>query len=215
MAVLEDPNTGNMAFVDASKNALRATLRPFELTGYFAFGTQSGALTGVAANGPVFSLRNAAGNGELVLVRHIGLGFLTTTAFTTPQAVDYGLLFARSFTASDSGGTAVSITGNNAKVRTSLATPNSIDARIAAAAALTTGTRTIDTNALAQLGAWSGGAGQGLVPVPNNLWDQYTGDQLIVLAPNEGLVITNLTAMGAAGVVRLYVNIEFAIAAAF
>ena len=34
----------------------------------------------------------------------------------------------------------------------------------------------------------------GLVPVQNNLWDQYTGDQLIVLAPNEGLVITNLTA---------------------
>ena len=38
MAVLEAPNTGNMAFVDAAKNALRAMLRPFELTGYFAFG---------------------------------------------------------------------------------------------------------------------------------------------------------------------------------
>ena len=70
MAVLEDPNTGSMAAVDASKLALRTSLRPFELTGYFAFGAQSGALTGVAANGPVFSLRNAAGNSELVLVRH-------------------------------------------------------------------------------------------------------------------------------------------------
>ena len=64
MAVLEDPNTGSMAAVDASKSALRASLRPFELTGYSAFGAQSGALTGVAANGPVFSLRNAAGNGD-------------------------------------------------------------------------------------------------------------------------------------------------------
>jgi hypothetical protein len=53
------------------------------------------------------------------------------------------------------------------------------------------------------------------VPVQNNLWDQCTGDQPIVLAPNEGLVIATLTAMGAAGVVRLYVNIEFAIAAGF
>ena len=215
MAVLEDPNTGSMAAVDASKLALRASLRPFELTGYFAFGVQSGALTGVAANGPVFSLRNAAGNGELVLVRHIGIGFLTTTAFTTAQIVDYGLFFARSFTASDSGGTAISIAGNNTKVRTSLVAPNSMDARVATTAALTAGTRTLDTNALAQIGAWSGGAGQGLVPVQNNLWDQYTGDQLIVLAPNEGLVIANLTAMGAAGVIRLYVNVEFAIAAAF
>jgi hypothetical protein len=59
VAVSEDPNSGNMAFVDAAKNALRAMLRPFELTGYFAFGAQSGALTGVAANGPVFSVRNA------------------------------------------------------------------------------------------------------------------------------------------------------------
>jgi hypothetical protein len=36
-----------------------------------------------------------------------------------------------------------------------------------------------------------------------------------VLAANEGLVITNLTAMGAAGVVGLYANVEFAVAAAF
>lgn len=35
------------------------------------------------------------------------------------------------------------------------------------------------------------------------------------LAPNEGLVIANLTAMGAAGVVRLNVNMEFAVAGAF
>ena len=92
-------------------------------------------------------------------------------------------------------------------------TPNR--GRIAAAAALTAGTRTLDVNAPAQIGAWSGGAGQGLVPVQNNLWDQYTGDQLIVLAPNEGLVIANLTAIGAAGVIRLYVNVEFAVAASF
>lgn len=121
-----------------------------------------------------------------MLVRHIGIGFLTTTAFTTAQIGDYGLFFARSFTASNSGGTAFSIAGNNTKVRTSLVAPNAMDARIATTATLTAGTRTLDTKALAQIGAWSGGVGQGLVPVQNNLWDQYTGDQLIVLAPNEG-----------------------------
>ncbi len=56
---------------------------------------------------------------------------------------------------------------------------------------------------------------KGIVPVQNNLWDQYTGDQFIVLAPNEGLAIANLTAMGSAGVVRFYFNIEFATASAF
>ena len=90
-----------------------------------------------------------------------------------------------------------------------------MDSRIATTAALAAGTRTLDTNALAQIGAWSGGTGQGLVPVQNNFWDQYTGNQLIVVAPNEGLIIANLTAMGASGVVRLYANVEFAIASAF
>ena len=32
----------------------------------------------------------------------------------------------------------------------------------------------------------------------NSLWDYYAGDQPIVPEPTEGLVITNLTAMGAA-----------------
>jgi hypothetical protein len=36
-----------------------------------------------------------------------------------------------------------------------------------------------------------------------------------VLAPNEGLVIANVTTIGAADVVRLYVHIEFAIAGSF
>jgi len=44
MAVLEDPNTGSMAAVDASKRALRASPSPFELSGYFAFGAQFGRL---------------------------------------------------------------------------------------------------------------------------------------------------------------------------
>lgn len=54
-----------------------------------------------------------------------------------------------------------------------------------------------------------------IVPVRNNLWDQYTGRRLIVLAPNAGLVIANLTATGAARVVRLYVNMELAAAVSF
>ena len=37
----------------------------------------------------------------------------------------------------------------------------------------------------------------------------------MVLAQNEGLVVTNLIAMGAAGVINLSVNIEFAEATSF
>lgn len=41
------------------------------------------------------------------------------------------------------------------------------------------------------------------------------GEEAPCGAPNEGLVIGNLTAMGAVGMVRLYVNIEFAITSSF
>jgi hypothetical protein len=216
MAVLEDPNSGALAYVDTTMKALRASLRPFELTGAFGIAAQSGALTGVAAGGAVFSLRNNAGNGELFVVRRLGVGFLTTTAFTTAQAIDFGAYVARNFTVSDSAGTAIALTGNNQKLRTSHAVPNSADCRISAAAALTAGVRTLDPQPIGVVAGWAGGVGQGIIsPFTCNLWDQYSGDHQLVLAPNEGLIIAPITAMGAAGVGRLYVNAEIAVVASY
>jgi hypothetical protein len=176
----------------------------------------SGALTGVAAGGAVFSLRNNAGNGEFFVVRRLGVGFLTTTAFTTAQAIDFGAYVARSFTASDSGGTAIALTGSNQKLRTAHTAPNAADARISATGALTAGTRTLDAQPIGVVAGWAGGVGQGVIsPFTANLWDQYAGDHQLVLAPNEGLIIAPLTAMGAAGVGRLYVNAELAVVASY
>lgn len=199
--------------VDPSHQAAHSTLFPYEALAWGSIGAQSGALTTVAAAGGVFSLRNTSTN--LIAIRRIGVGFIATTAFTTAQIVDYGLFIARGFTAADSGGTSVVVSAsNNTKFRTSLAVPN-IDARIATTAALTVGTRTLDANSVAQIGGWSGALGVGIAPTPNNLHTHDTGDHPIILAANEGIVIENLTVMGAAGVGRLYVNIEFAELAAF
>jgi hypothetical protein len=199
--------------VDATFRARRVTIRPPEVLSWISVGASSGALTGAAANSAVFSLRNIGTN--LLIVRRVGVGFITTTAFTTAQIVDYGLMVARSFTVSDSGGTAITITGNNCKHRTSLATPSSLDCRISSTAALGAGTKTLDSNHLSQVGQWSGAAGAALQPAPNNLSSQDTGDYPVVLAQNEGINVMNLTAMGAAGVIKLYVNIEFAEATSY
>lgn len=216
MAVIEDPASGNTLSVDPSKLAARVNLRPIELTGQFGIGAQSGALAGVAAGAPLFSLRNGGGNGEVFVVRRVGLGFITTAAFTTAQVVDFGLYAARGCTASDSGGTQVSFAGSNQKLRTSLVAPNGCDARISAAVALTAGTRTLDPVPLGQVGFFSNAAGAALTqPWTANLWDQYAGDHQIVLAPNEGLVVVAMTAFGAAGVGRLYLNVEFAVAGSY
>ena len=82
------------------------------------------------------------------------------------------------------------------------------DLRIAAAAALTAGTRTLETSALAIMAGSSTGVGTGLAP--SLLLAHDASDYPIVLAANEGIVINNLIAMGAVGVINLFVNVEFA-----
>lgn len=213
MAIQLQGFSGVVPEVDTTFRANRTTIRPQEILGWLSVGAQSGALTGAAANSAVFSFRNLASNP--IIVRRVGVGFITTTIFTTAQAVDFGLLVARSFTVSDSGGTAIALTANNCKHRTSLAALTSIDCRISTTAALTAGTKTLDTNHLAQNGAWSGVAGTGLAVVANNLLSHDTGDYPLVLATNEGFNIMSLTALGAAGVIRLYVNMELAEATAY
>lgn len=203
-------NSAILAEVDPAFDAMRVSLRPTEMLSWLSVAAQSGALTGAAANSTVFSFRNISSN--LVAVRRVGVGFIATTGFTAAQVVDFGLLFARAFTASDSAQTAIALTGSNTKVRTSLGALTSVDCRISNTAAVTVGTRTLDTNHLGMNGGYAGAAAAGVILAPSqdNLFSHNAGDHPIILAQNEGIVITNITAMGAAGVGRLYVNMELA-----
>jgi hypothetical protein len=205
--------SGIDADVDTTFKAVRVTMRPMEVTSWLSIGSQTGLLTTVAAAGAIFSLRQIAAT--LLIVRRLGVGFVCTTAFTTAQRVDYGAIVARAFSTSDSGGTPIALTGNNAKVRTSLGALTSVDCRIATTAALTAGTKTLDTNTVAQTGGWVGAAGGGVAPSPNNLIQHDTGDYPLVLAINEGLNVQNLTLMGAVGVGVGYINMEVAEATAY
>lgn len=206
MAIQVQGNGGTTTEVDTTFRAMRVTLRPTELIGYYTFGGVSGALTGVAANGAVFSLRNTGSN--LLLVRRISMGFITTTAFTTAQGLSYGLIRANSFTASDSGGTSLFVAGSN-KHRTAFTNITSApDIRISSTAALTAGTRTLETVNMGVVGGSSTGVGTGMPT--EDILEQDSGDYPMTLAQNEGLVITNLIAMGAAGVIQLRVSVELA-----
>lgn len=211
MALQVQGNGGTVQEVDSTFRAARVTLRPTELIGYYSISGASGALTGVAAAGPVYSFRNTGSN--LLLVRRVTIGFVTTTAFTAAQGLDYQLVRATSFTASDTGGTALYTAGQN-KHRTSFTNITSApDIRIAAAAALTAGTRTLETAGMGIAGGSSTGVGTSMAPM--DLLEQDAGDYPLVFAQNEGFVITNGIAMGAAGVIRLQVSIEFLETAAY
>jgi hypothetical protein len=60
------------------------------------------------------------------------------------------------------------------------------------------------------VGGYSGAAGVTIPTAPDNLFSHQAGDYPFVMRFNEGLLITTATAMGAAGVGVLYVNLEMA-----
>ena len=192
--------------VDTAFKAARVSIRPVDVINWLSYGAASGALTGVAANGPVFSLRNTGAN--LLMVRRLQVGFVTTTAFTAAQGLVYQMLKANGFTVSDTGGTALYVAGQN-KHRLGFTNITAApDIRISTTAALGAGTRTLETVSMGLAGGTSNGLGTSMPMTA--LLSHDTGDYPVILAQNEGLVITNGIAMGAAGVIQLHVNIEFA-----
>lgn len=215
MAIQTQGTTGNVMEVDTAFKAARMSLRPAEVLGWFSLGVSTGGLSGVAAAGSIFSFRNIAANP--IIVRRVGLTNITSPGYTAAQFLDFGLVVARNWTASDTGGTAISVTGNNGKHRTSLVTPTSIDCRIATTTALTAGTRTLDANSLAQVGTLAAAsvAGVNIVGGLSNLLSHDAGDYPLVLAQNEGFIIQNITLMGAGGGGKIYVNMEFAEAVSY
>lgn len=210
MAQVQSPSTADLAIVDTSLKTLRVAIKPDQLLGSFNLSAASGALTGIAANAPVFSFRWASGVGQLCVIKRVSVNFVCTTGFTAGQSMGYNLVVARNFLASDTVGTAVAVgyTQNN-KNRTSLYNSTVTDCRISAAAALTAGTRTLDANSLGSTYFYAQTTTAGTLlqntPLVSYNWNDYP----LILQNNEGFVITNALLMGAAGVGTLTVNVEW------
>src|SRR5205823_1142382 len=132
MAVIRSGATTDELVVDPTAKAARTTAYALSGSlGEYLVSAQSGAINPTLGSGsPLFSLRwSNAGN--VMLLRTISVSVVISGGITA--AVDLGLevVCARSFTVSDSGGTALTLTGNNAKKRTAYATSLVTDVRIA------------------------------------------------------------------------------------
>lgn len=170
----------------------------------------SGNLTTVAADGPVFSFRWTSSS-LCAIVKRVGISVTVRTAYGTAQGTEYGLYFARAFTAADSGGSAATLTTNNGKLDTNFPTITGVatgDMRISTTGAITAGTRTLDAHALDVVCVQTNALGN-----TGNFDLQLTDDEIrqpIILRQNEGLVLHNMLTMGATGVLRLYVTVAWA-----
>jgi hypothetical protein len=220
------PGQDTEAQIDAIFQALRVAVRPTDWAapgipnasggGHFYASGASGALTGAAANSPLLSLRWADSAFVFLLMR-ASLVYFLTTAYTGAQMNDFDLLRVTGFTAADSGGAAVV----PMKKRNTMGASKVDDLRVCTTAALTAGTRTVDATSYR---AVADGPPNVAIPtatlgVPRQelvLYDAVQqGVHPIALTKNEGLLIRNITAMSAAGVIKAYFNLEWAEVAVF
>jgi len=214
MAIQIQGNGGTVAEVDGTTfRAARVTTRPTEYGafGHYRLSTTVALVVTQAANGTLFSFRWGDAT-RLCVPSFIRLECAQTAAATATIVPAFEVLVARSFSVSDSIGTAVTLTGNSMKKRTSMGTTLVTDIRKATVAAgLTAGTRTLDADPILQMNT---------VQTITNIntttytkaWDATNaGDHPMVFAQNEGFIVRGPTVVfGLAGTANLTVDVAWA-----
>jgi hypothetical protein len=237
------PGTGNIGVLPAVANAappsltegnqaalsfdlagnLRVYGHPPNVLGCYTVNGRTGTYSALSAGAILFSMRNSSST-VLEVIQRVKINVITSTAATTAGEAERELHIIRSFSASDTGGTAVTLTGNNAKMRTSQAASTVGDMRFGQP--LTAGTGTADANPVSSAIAWlplnftgvdigcTGAGPTGAVwacagGYPVDLLNATNGQEYpIVLAQNEGIRITiGKDAMPAAAVQQTTVTV--------
>jgi hypothetical protein len=215
MAIQIQGNGAVVAEVDGTTfRALRTTPRPIDhgALGHYRLVTTVALVVSQAANGTLFSFRWGDAT-RFCVINKVRLSVLQTAAATATIMPSFEVFVARGFSASDSVGTAITLTGNNMKKRTNMGTSLITDIRKSAVAAgLTVGTRTLDAEPVLQLPTLQA------ITTPNaTLYaaelDIGAGDgnHPIVLAQNEGVIVRGPSIVfGVAGTANLVVEMSWA-----
>jgi len=219
MPVQIQGNNGVVAEVDGTTfRAQKVTARPVEhgAFGQYRLATTVALVVSQAANGTLFSFRWANAT-NLCLIQRIRLSVMQTAAATATIMPSFEVVTARAFSISDSAGTALTLTTNSFKKRTSMGTTLVTDIRKGSlAAGLTVGTRVLDADPILQL------ATQQAVTTP--LSSLYVGEidyiagaaHPLVLATNEGFIVRGPSIVfGLAGTANLVVEVEWAEVASY
>lgn len=193
MAIEVIGSGGNLKQIETTFLADRVTIKPNDVgsLGAYAVASLSGTIAaGSAANANVFSMRYAGAAGTFALIRRVLINAIDiTTAFTAGEVI-FKMFVARSFSASDSGGTSLLSTTNCMK--TGMAASGMAAIQIANTGALTAGTRTLDTQPVGVLvNAIAATANIPLLaaPAPPIFDATPPGKWPLVLATSEGFVI--------------------------
>jgi hypothetical protein len=192
MAIITD-TAGDGLEIDKYTGAAHATPRPMgdvgPLGAYVVSAVTGSIAAGLSAASPLLSFRWGDAT-RLALVRRVTVAMAALgTAFTAGVGL-FDFIAARSFSASDSGGNALTLTTNNAKRRTNMGTSLVTDLRAASTGTLTAGTRTLDAQALTTV-MYAVGAATNTVYLPSAdlFYPDAAGEDPLILAQNEGFIV--------------------------
>lgn len=181
--------------VETATRSLRTVLRPTDVGALGSYSTtvKSGIMAaGLAAAAPIvaFLWKPATVPTSLCLMRRMKFEMYDLGTGFAAGDVLFEWYVARAFTVQDTGGGAATLTGNNAKMRTSFAATQAA-IQVSATATLTAGTRTLDTNPLRAMQTVAGTSAFGSIVLPETeVFRAQPGEQPLILAgTGEGVVI--------------------------
>jgi hypothetical protein len=178
--------------IDGNTRAARTTSYPQDVTtggSYAACGITGTMAAALAANAPVFAVRNSSAT-ITVLIRKVSVAMQSLgTGFTAGNGT-FKMIAARSFSASDTGGGAVTLTTNNGKRRTNFATSALAQMQVSTTATLTAGTRTLDATPLSVISYGVSATANATMLPTTNIWQpDFASEWPLVLVQNEGFEI--------------------------
>ena len=151
MAIQIQGNGGTVADVDGTTfRALRTSYRPVDYgaLGFYAVNWVTGVMAaGLAANAEIFQARWTDST-RFAAIFNIGCDGAGGIVAFAAGATKMEAMIARGWSADGSGGTALTLTGNNQKLRTSMGTTLFGAMRGSATATLTAGTKTLDAHGI-------------------------------------------------------------------
>lgn len=194
MAIQITGNGGTVAEVDGTTfRALRIANRPVDYgaLGFYGLNLVTGVMAAaLAANAEIFQARWTDAT-RFAAIYNIGCDGAGGIVAFAAGVTKFEAMIARGWSADGAGGTAAVMTGNNNKLRTSMGTSLFGSIRASSTAALTAGTKTLDTQGIGAVLS-SVGVVAGDVVMPNVEIFSATSvcdNHPIVLATNEGVVV--------------------------
>lgn len=204
MAVINDPtNASQIARVGMASGMVwvpqHVASGPLQVGagGAYRLSMQSGTMAvSLGANAELFQFRFVTAAARVCLVHGISISAGRNVAATTAALLAFRATIARGWTAAGTGGARAVLTGNLQKLSTGHQTSEVNDAGISTTAALTAGTKTLDTQDIGSVafavltGAITVGVDGNIVP-KTNLVGNFVGGLAwpLVLANQEGFVI--------------------------